>query len=110
MQNCNHQTQHNPIYCILPPYMLEQIAQNGTGQQQTVAQQTQFSSTTFRQQRQAIARGEIPGGIAMAAAPRVVGGQKQRFIYTANNTTTLPGSLVRQEGEPPTSDVAVNEA
>ncbi len=110
MHNCDHKTQHNPINCIVPPYMLEQIAQNGTDQQQTKAQQALTTTTAFRQQRQAIARGEIPGGVAMAEAPKAIGGQKQRFVYTANNTTTLPGSLVRQEGEPPTSDVAVNEA
>ena len=35
---------------------------------------------------------------------------KQRAVYTANNTTTTPGTLVRSEGQGPTSDIAVNEA
>jgi Zn-dependent metalloprotease len=35
---------------------------------------------------------------------------KQRTIFTAGNTETLPGSPVRTEGAPATGDVAVDEA
>jgi Zn-dependent metalloprotease len=35
---------------------------------------------------------------------------KQRIVFDANNGTQLPGTVVRQEGDPPVTDVAVNEA
>jgi Zn-dependent metalloprotease len=34
----------------------------------------------------------------------------QRTIYTTGNTQTLPGTIVRSEGEPPTGDAATDEA
>jgi Zn-dependent metalloprotease len=42
-----------------------------------------------------------------AAAPEC---EEERSIYDAQTTTTLPGRLVRSEGDPPTNDAAVNEA
>src|SRR5262249_39987776 len=36
--------------------------------------------------------------------------QLNRVIFTAGNTSTLPGKVARREGEPPTRDEAVNEA
>jgi len=52
---------------------------------------------------------------ATMSAARITGGaatspHKQRLIYTCNHGTTLPGMLVRSEGQPASSDVAVNEA
>jgi Zn-dependent metalloprotease len=35
---------------------------------------------------------------------------KQRIIYDAKNGSNLPGEIVRQEGDPPSGDPAVNEA
>jgi Zn-dependent metalloprotease len=37
-------------------------------------------------------------------------GEKRRTIYTANHSQQLPGQRVRGEGEPPVTDVSVNEA
>ena len=37
-------------------------------------------------------------------------GPPGRLVHTANNTETLPGVLVRTEGDPATGDVAVDEA
>jgi len=39
-----------------------------------------------------------------------VAGGKQRVVYTADFGTTLPGRQIRQEGQPPTGDLAVDEA
>lgn len=110
MQSCNH-TLHNPLYCIVPPYMLEQIIQNGTTEQQALAQLSLAVTSAFRQNRLAFARGDIPtGGIAMVAGAVPSAAVKQRSVYTANNSSSLPGTLVRQEGQPPSGDVAVDEA
>ena len=37
-------------------------------------------------------------------------GQKRRTIYNEQHGTTLPGKLVRGEGDPKTKDISVNEA
>jgi Zn-dependent metalloprotease len=106
MHNCSHSSQRSPLLCILPPYMLEQIAQNGTAQQRALALQTLAATTNLSGQRQAVARGDVPSGAkAMTAGPG-----KQRSVYTADNNSSLPGRLLRQEGQPASGDVAADEA
>ena len=95
------------IFCILPPYMLEQIAQNGTSEQVSLATQTLTASQLIREKRQSLALATTP----VPAEERIsVAVAKQRAVYSANSGTNLPGSLVRSEGNAPVSDVAVNEA
>ena len=96
-------TKHNHLLCILTPHMLDQIIEKGTAEQQANATQTAEITADFRSQRlEQMARPTAPGE-ALAEG-------LQRKVYTANNGSTLPGQLVRSEGEPPSSDVAVNEA
>ncbi len=95
----------HPIYCILPPYLLLQIVQNGTRKQSAFARRTILASEKLREQRRT--RLEYPG--LMAAAPKKAGA-KQRTIYDAQNGSKLPGIEVRKEGDPPVNDPAVNEA
>ena len=91
------------IYCIIPPYMLDQIARNGTPIQRAQAAQTLSATAELNQQRQAFRAGVGP----MAAAPSA---GKQRTVYDAKKGSNLPGTLVRKEGDPATADVGVNEA
>jgi len=100
--------QHNPIFCVIPPYMLEKISENGTPDQQAWANVTLMTTASLRADRELIAKGQIPSGaVPMApAGPNV----KNRLVYTANNGTSLPGQIVRQEGDPPSGDAAVDEA
>ncbi len=95
--------QQPSIYCILPPHLLREIAQRGTPLQRERALQTIQAAEQVRARRR-LAR-ELAG--LMAAVP---GGGKQRFVYDAREGTTLPGALIRKEGDPPVSDAAVNEA
>ena len=95
---------HNhPINCIVPPYMLEEIATKGTEGQRDLAISTLKASEQMRGQRRALA--DFTG-----AAFRVAVGGKERIVYDAKNGSTLPGTPVRNEGDGPTSDVTVNEA
>jgi len=95
------------IFCILPPHMLEQIAQNGSSAQSELAVQTLASSLAIREERQNLALATPrTSPEAREALPAV----KQRAVYTANTGTSLPGSLVRGEGDAAVPDVAVNEA
>ncbi len=96
---------HNrsPIYCILPPHILKNIATKGTDVQKNLAIETLKRSAQMRGQRQALAE-------FTTAAFRVAVGGKQRVVYDAKHGSNLPGTVVRKEGEGPNPDVAVNEA
>jgi Zn-dependent metalloprotease len=107
MRCCQAHHRHS-IFCVIPPYVLDQIAQNGTPQQRAAALRTKSVDNTFRALR-------LAGAAAKATQPQtaataVVPPGKRRSIYTAAHTETLPGTLVRGEGQAPVGDVAVNEA
>ena len=94
---------HSPLNCIVPPYMLKNIATHGSDTQQATAIGTLKISAQLRGQRNALTD-------FTPAAFRVASGTKDRIVYTANNGSGLPGTPVRRENDPPSSDVAVNEA
>jgi len=97
----------NPIHCILPPHVLKQIAANGSDSQKQTALDTINSTSTLRAERLKMAEFKVEFA---SAAFRAVTGGKERIVYTAQNGTSLPGTVVRKEGESPVPDVAVNEA
>ena len=99
-----HNHRH-PIHCIVPPHMLKEIATNGTQAQRDIAVETLKASARMRGQRIALAD-------FAAATFRVESatGAKDRIVYDAKNGSTLPGTVIRKEGDPPATDVAVNEA
>ena len=93
------------LQCIIPPHMLKNILANGSAAEKQFAAASVVASAQLRGRRQAFAEAEVRMAFAM---PAVAG--KQRRVYTANNGSSLPGTLVRDEGSAPVSDVAVNEA
>ncbi len=99
----NHRT--HGLQCIIPPFMLKSIYENGSATQKQAATAAVIASAQIRGRRQALS--EVVRQPAAAAAP---GAGKQRRVFTALNSSTLPGTLVRDEGSAPVSDVAVNEA
>ncbi|BAY30686.1 peptidase M4, thermolysin [Nostoc carneum NIES-2107] len=99
--NCEHPGYSRcPICCIIPPHILENVAVNGNPEQRNWAFQTLNVSAQLRGRRNVI------GSVSFAPSP----GVKRRTIYDAKNSENLPGTLVRGEGDPPSSDPAVNEA
>ena len=94
---------HHPINCIVPPHMLEGIATKGSAAQKVLAVSTLKMSAQMGGKRTALAN-------FSGAALRVAAGGRERIIYDAKNGSSLPGTIVRKEGEPPVVDVAVNEA
>ena len=104
---CQTTPHRRSIFCILPPHLLREIAQNGSSQQRADALQTMTTDQTFRAMR---AVQTLPTGPARRPSVLAVEGEKQRTIYDAGNTQNLPGTVVRTEGAPPSEDVAVNEA
>lgn len=106
MHDPAHARRHS-IYCILPPYIAEKIAQNGTPGQRRIALSTLAVDQTIRAVRaaQGPAAPSRRRGLSLSTVT-----QKQRTIFDAHNTQTLPGTVVRGEGAPATGDPAVDEA
>ena len=101
---CVHPSR-NPIFCLIPPYMLDQIARHGDKAQREVALRTRAKDSTFRSLRMVAVPAKGPARMALA-----MGAEKQRSIYSAENTDSLPGKLIRGEGQPASGDAAVDEA
>lgn len=94
------------IRCIIPPHMLKSIIENGSPAQKQFAMEAYMNSARLRGQRQALA--EAAEAVAFLRLQAAAG--KYRLVYTADNGTTLPGRLLREEGGPPTGDLAADEA
>jgi Zn-dependent metalloprotease len=93
----------HPIYCILPPHMLKEIATNGTESQKQMAMRNLVASSRMRGQRQDARE-------LLSLSRTIVTTDKIRTIFDLKQGNTLPGTIVRQEGDPPSQDPAVNEA
>ncbi|GHO47934.1 M4 family metallopeptidase [Ktedonospora formicarum] len=104
--------QHFPrhIHSIIPPHILSSIAERGSSEQRLRA----LRALAFDQSVRA-ARASNPGLM------RLIPNQQcedtpgttptpHRSIYDAQQSTDLPGKLVRGEQQPANKDVAVNEA
>lgn len=95
---------HHPIHCIVPPHMLREISQRGTASQRNMAAASLAWSEQVRTNRLTdLARS------AFAAELGATRG-KQRKVYDAQYGSSLPGMIVRSEGQAPTGDPTANEA
>src|SRR6202040_848147 len=103
---CASRHRHS-IFCIVPPHGLREIARRGNAAQRNAALDTLALDTTMRTQRTAfqLLATSAPRPVLTAAAPQV-----HRTIYTAKNTQTEPGTLVRSEGQGASGDQEVDEA
>ena len=95
---------HHSTLCITPPHMLQEIVRNGSATQRDLALRTLITSEQMRGQRRIM---KSMSAFITTIAPA---GTKDRAIYDAKNGSTLPGTLVRSEGDLVSSDLAVNEA
>jgi Zn-dependent metalloprotease len=87
---------------FVPPYLLQRVALwAGTRHASASGRETLQVDDRLRTRR------ESPPG-QMAAPP--LPGVKKRVVHTANNTESLPGDVVRSNGDPPVGDPAVDEA
>ncbi len=103
----------NPIFCAVPPYVLDQIARRGSERQRDWALRTLSADSTIRHARAVSAKargrkGPREGYDAMAAAAPV---RRNRVIWDAENAFEITGlKRVRDEDDGPTGDAAVDEA
>ncbi|MDO5628368.1 MAG: M4 family metallopeptidase [Mobilicoccus sp.] len=114
---------------ILPPFLLQRIADNtGDPAVMRAVEHTLIVERTLRTEREVRThhprdRGRPPGaGFVpdslrartrerhVRAAPPQTSSAPKRSIHDAQQTSDLPGVLVRSEGEGPHADVSVNEA
>jgi len=60
----------NPIFCLIPPYMLDQIARNGDKAQREVALRTRAKDSTFRSLRMVAVPAKGAAHMACPWAPK----------------------------------------
>ena len=89
-----------PIQCIVPPHMLRHLVEKGDARLRAFALRALTQSARIRGRREIL--GALPLGVSA--------GEERRTIYDGHHGTTLPGILIRGEGDPPSADPAVNEA
>ena len=91
----------NPVYPILPPYILERLARSADPDIRRRARRALAEAEGYRRVRTEPVLAPTP-----VRAPR----GKRRAVYDAGGKSELPGRLVRSEAGEAVSDVAVNEA
>ena len=92
----------HPINCIIPPHMAERILEKGSPVQKKKAEEYIRIAGQIRGQRQMLAE--------LTRKVRAAEGERNRKVYDARNGSSLPGNLVRSEGDASTGDAAVDEA
>jgi Zn-dependent metalloprotease len=102
----------NPLHCIVPPFILERLAESPNARVRARALQNMQIAAYMRGVRSMTT--VLPAS-ALRTASEIVGPAKvNREIYTQGGQdppdSNLPGTLVRAEGQAKSSDPAVNEA
>ncbi|WLI75901.1 M4 family metallopeptidase [Kosakonia sp. H02] len=87
-------------HCVIPPYILRRIIDQGSEVQKRCAQQTLTHVQTL------MAHSHGKPSAPLATTP----GELVRDIYDAQHKESLPGKQVRYEGQPSNGDIAVDEA
>ena len=87
---------------FVPPYLLQRVARRaGTRHASASGRETLQVDDRLRARREA-----RPPEMAAPSLP----GASSRVVHSANNTETLPGAVVRGNGDPPVGDLAIDEA
>jgi Zn-dependent metalloprotease len=90
-------------HCVLPPFVLESIARNGSAESRDTALRNLSVDHSVRASR-------LIEQLAPTLGPESPAPSLARTIADAKTSTSLPGTTVRTEGNDATDDVAVNEA
>jgi Zn-dependent metalloprotease len=96
------------IECILPPHMLEAIGMRGDKKMIKMVEDLRRDAESYREDRvkAAPASSYIAAPVlAVATNPKI-----KRKVYDGQKRAGLPGKLVRDEGDPSSTDQTVNEA
>ena len=95
---------HSRVPCagIVPPFLLQRLAESGEAELADHARRTLQHDSVLR------ARPARPTAPPQTAAPSTA--VLHRTVHDVHHGSTLPGEVVRDEGDPASSDTAVNEA
>lgn len=96
------------MYCsIIPPYLLRRLAARDEPRFSAVARAAKEALLHVRsiQATRALPRPAVPSGVR-----QLTPGPPVRTVYDTQGSESLPGQLVRKEGEPATGDPAADEA
>ena len=105
--NDQHACTNGKCVCnVIPPFILENIARKGTPSQRAIALRSLGQDIQLRLERTM----QLQRGTKKQKPKAAATAHKKRLIHTAENFTTLPGTLVRSEGQASQNDVAVDEA
>ncbi|KNB52998.1 M4 family metallopeptidase [Streptomyces caatingaensis] len=97
-------TAHRPFCTIIPPHVLDRLAQSEDPLHHEPARRTLEHDGALRTRRRVTA---ARGVAAPAGTPS---DSARRTIHDAHHLTQLPGTRVRGEGDPPGKDATVNRA
>jgi Zn-dependent metalloprotease len=104
---------HSPAECyILPPVVLAELAEHADAEVRRAAVRSLAASATMRGQRAALTdlMRQLNLGPAQLRALTPESAKENRTVYDAEHGGSLPGVRRRGEGDPPSTDVAVNQA
>ncbi len=97
---------------IAPPDLLARLAAEGDADQREAALRTLSASASLRTQRSIVTRltRELDMSVAQLAGLPTVTHQQIVYDNQHQGRTSLPGKKVRADGDPASSDTAINEA
>ncbi|MFJ4961136.1 M4 family metallopeptidase [Streptomyces sp. NPDC088729] len=98
---------HHPVFCtIVPPHLLDRLAQSDDARLADPARRTLAADDLRRTRRRMTALAAAPSAPSSGAVPS----KPHRTLYDCRGRTELPGRKVRGEGEKATADASVNRA
>ncbi|GAA0383577.1 M4 family metallopeptidase [Streptomyces luteireticuli] len=97
-------TAHRPFCTIIPPHILDRLAQSEDPLHHEPARRTLEHDGALRTRRR------VTAARGVAAPSGTPSDRPQRTIYDAHHGTQLPGTKVHGEGDPPSKDATVNRA
>ncbi len=95
----------HPMQCILPPHMVDSMKVRGDASIKKMAAAIEKEAAAVRVEREAATS---PMAFMGTPALRSADAAVNRKVYDGQGKATLPGKLVRSEGDPPVADDVVN--
>lgn len=101
---------HDPLQCLVPDYLLREIAKRGGEEHRQAALDSLGISTTLRSARSQAEAGHAAVGPLRVPAAALRPPRVDRVIRNAEGSTNLASNIVRREGDPDSGDPAIDEA
>jgi len=100
----------HPVHCLIPDYVLLEIARRGNDAERAAAHDTLAVSTTLRSSRSQAEAIRSASGFTTIATPSLGVPKVDCVVRNAAGSEDLTAPVTRREGDGPTGDDAVDEA